>query len=93
MKPRTQVISEIRQLGEEARLIIFDAKHWNNCVRKPDEPPIDPDPDGMLSEVAREIDEFLERDTGQGKIDLDLLSLLKRIDTSVMVIRSNKPPR
>ena len=43
---------EIRQravkIHEEGLQILADAMHWNECVRKEDEEPINPDPDGSI---------------------------------------------
>jgi len=50
----------------EAKQILIDATHWNECVRKENEEPIDADPDGSVertvaytSDVIRQCDEKL----------------------------------
>ena len=48
-------------LRQEIAQIFIDAAHWNECVRKPDEQPIDPDPDGELRRIAAGYDFAIKR--------------------------------
>lgn len=62
MKTRKQMIRDARRIRGEIAQIFADAAHWNTCMRKPDEPPLDPDRDGLLARIAKDLDAFLKRE-------------------------------
>lgn len=57
------VVTRAIRLRSEMRQIFTDVAHWNEHVREPHEAPIDPDPDGELTELIAAIDKLLERQT------------------------------
>jgi len=56
-KPKVKTKAEIKAEAErqfaEIEQTFLDVAHWNDAVRKPDEEPIDPDPDGTLAGLRR----------------------------------------
>jgi hypothetical protein len=56
---RQQMIERAVTLRAEIELHFQTYAHWNDNVRKPDEQPIDPDPDGQLLRIAAGIDRML----------------------------------
>jgi len=59
MKTRNAIISEARRIRAEIEQIFTDCAHWNDSVRKPEEPEIDTDPDGTMMRVGLSIDSML----------------------------------
>jgi hypothetical protein len=59
---RQAIIENIRAKRDEVRQLFTDAAHWNEHVRKPHEPKIDPDPDGTMREIERAYTATLERE-------------------------------
>lgn len=43
---RARLLRQARRIKKDTEQIFIDAAHWNEHVRRPDEPPIDPDPFG-----------------------------------------------
>ena len=58
-QPLNDLIERTIMARQEIAQLFLDVEHWN-CVRKPDEQPIDPDPDGDLRRIAAEYDDFLK---------------------------------
>lgn len=56
---RLQLIERAVKLRSEIKQIFLDADHWNSCVRKPAEAPIDPDPDGELKNILAALQKFI----------------------------------
>lgn len=48
---RESLLKRRKDLAREIEQIFLDAEHWNTSVRKIDEAPIDPDPDGELKRM------------------------------------------
>lgn len=48
---RESLLKRRDKLAHEIEQIFLDAEHWNTCVRKSHEAPIDPDPDGELKRI------------------------------------------
>ncbi len=59
---RQAIIEKIRGNREEIRLHFNSVAYWNENVRKPDEPEIDPDPDGTMKDIDRAYTELLDRE-------------------------------
>lgn len=59
---RQTIIENIRAKRDEVRQLFTDAAHWNEHVRKPHEPEINPDPDGSMREIERAYTATLERE-------------------------------
>lgn len=57
IKSRVEIIAQIED-------IFNTADHWNRSVRKHDEEPIDPDPDGVLKRQLGMINRMLAREDG-----------------------------
>lgn len=54
---RAQIIAKAARMCDEIGQIFLDAQHWNNI--HPDEEPINPDPDGMLTRMLKDLEHFL----------------------------------
>ncbi len=54
---REMIVANFRLLRADIEQIFRDVDHWNRT--HPDEDPIDPDADGMLRQLADEIDALL----------------------------------
>jgi hypothetical protein len=63
---RARIIANARQTRQEIEEIFVDCDHWNTHVRKPNEMPIDCDPDGELRRLADGLDTFIAIETGRG---------------------------
>jgi hypothetical protein len=80
MKTREHLSAERQRIIGEIEQIFIDAEYWNTHVRKPDEAPIDPDPDGQMTAIlkalksAQEYD-LLRPDNQLTVVDPDLISL------------------
>lgn len=48
---KESLLKRRENLAREIEQIFLDAEHWNTCVRKTSEAPIDPDPDGDLKSM------------------------------------------
>lgn len=59
MKTRLEIINETKRIRRECQQILTDADHWNTNVRKGDEKPIDPDPNGELKRIIAACDACL----------------------------------
>lgn len=59
---RKRLIEKMLAARQDIAQMFIDAEHWNTQVRKPDEEPIDPDPDGLLREIAAHYDRLLKND-------------------------------
>jgi hypothetical protein len=46
---RAGIIAQAKRMKREIELDLNTIAHWNEHVRKPDEDPIDPDPDGVYA--------------------------------------------
>jgi hypothetical protein len=57
---RTVIVGRARQLRAEIDQIFKDADYWN--AAHPNDPPIDPDPDGRLKAIAKGIDTMLAQE-------------------------------
>lgn len=53
---RAKLVARVIDLRSECRQIFTDAEHWNEHVRKPEEEPVDPDPDGTLVLLIEKLD-------------------------------------
>lgn len=53
---RASLIARVIELRSDVRQIFDDAAYWNERVRKPEEEPIDPDPDGVLALLLQKLD-------------------------------------
>lgn len=60
---RAVLVDKVREARQQIAQIFNDCEHWNTHVRKPDEQPIDPDPDGDLQCLAAFYDRILKNDT------------------------------
>jgi len=49
------MIDEAKRVQKEINQIFIDVAHWNRAVRKPDELPIDADPDGEMAVCLEEL--------------------------------------
>jgi hypothetical protein len=65
---RARIIHRLRETRAEVEQIFIDTDHWNQCVRKPNEQPIDPDPDGEMRRLSDAIARVLAADPGYGPI-------------------------
>ena len=54
---RGMIVANGRLLRADIEQTFRDVGHWNRT--HPDEDPVDPDPDGMLRQIADEIDALL----------------------------------
>lgn len=59
MKSKQDLLAEARRINNEIRQMFVDVEHWNNAAKKPDEPPIDPDPGGHLKIALRATNQIL----------------------------------
>lgn len=59
---RARLVERISAARQEIAQIFLDHDHWNTSVRKADEAPIDPDPDGDLARLAAFYDRLLQHD-------------------------------
>lgn len=59
-RQRARLVERARVLRGEIEQVFTDVAHWNDEVRKADEAPIDPDPDGRLRRMADGLDRLLE---------------------------------
>lgn len=57
---RARLVERARVLRGEIEQTFTDCAYWNDNVRKADEAPIDPDPDGRLRRMADGLDRMLE---------------------------------
>ena len=53
---RVSLIARCIELRSEVAQIFSDCAHWNDNVRRPDEPTIDPDQDGLLRLLLDKLD-------------------------------------
>lgn len=53
---RDRLLARGMRLRLEIEQTFIDTAHWNDQVRRPDEDPIDPDPDGQLRKLAETLD-------------------------------------
>jgi hypothetical protein len=67
-KERARIVGNARNTRAEIEQLFTDCAYWNEHVRKPDEAPIDCDPDGTLRRLADGLDRMLADDTGSGQI-------------------------
>lgn len=65
---RDRILNRFRAVRQEVEQIFTDAAAWNEYVREPDEPEIDPDPFGDLRRLGAALDELLANDPGIGPI-------------------------
>lgn len=63
---REQLIGRAKVLRAEIEQIFTDAASWNENTRKPDEEPIDPDPDGAMRRIADGLDRMLANESKGG---------------------------
>jgi hypothetical protein len=64
-KPNTErheLITRMLDLRRESQQILTDAAHWNSSVRKPDEAPIDPDPDCDLANIILAVENAVAKE-------------------------------
>lgn len=61
VQPLHQMIARAERIIEEIDQLFIDVDYWNNYVRKPPEPPIDPDPDGELKRIRHKVQSDLNR--------------------------------
>jgi hypothetical protein len=76
---RRDILDRARLQRAEIEQYFIDGAYWNDCVRTPDEEPIDLDPTGNLRRMADALDEMLALDQakgGVGSIDAPSLSIL-----------------
>lgn len=59
VRKRKEIIAKARRIRAEVEQIFDDSAHWNECVRKPDEERIDPDPDGKMFGIGIAMDVVL----------------------------------
>lgn len=59
---REEILTNAERICAEIDKIFADAEHWNNNVRKPDEEPINPDPDGRLAKMRAGYGQMLMRE-------------------------------
>ena len=58
---RAMLLSEARSHRAAIEQVFTDVGHWNRT--HPSEEPIDPDPNGILRQMADDLDELLMRNT------------------------------
>jgi hypothetical protein len=68
MKTRKQIIAHFRRSLADIRETFAITEHWNDNVRKPGEPIVNPDPDGELERLEKAYVDLLENDKGHGPI-------------------------
>ena len=56
---RAALVTRARQQRAEIEQYFADLAHWNAAVRRPDEAPIDPDPDGIVARLMQGLDRLL----------------------------------
>lgn len=54
---REIIIARAKHLRGEIEQMFIDAAHWNSI--NPDKPPVDPDPDGKMRQIADGLDKML----------------------------------
>lgn len=62
---RQRIINEAARILTEIRQIFIDTQSWNDNARLklyPDEPPIDPDPDGKMGKLQDGLVAMLQRE-------------------------------
>ena len=59
---RKKIVLRSETLRESIKQYFRDINHWNDSVRRSDEEPIDPDPDGKLTKMLRSLDDGLRRE-------------------------------
>ena len=55
---RKALLDRAVRVRAEIEQIFIDCALWNDHVRRPFQPPIDPDPEGQLRRVAESLDRF-----------------------------------
>lgn len=76
---RRKILDNMIRVRDGMQSIIDDCAHWNQHVRKPDEEPIDADPDGRMQRTIAAVNEALaidERKGHVGKIDAPSMEIL-----------------
>lgn len=58
---RQKLLDEAKRQTANLTQYFNDVAHWNDCVRKPDELPIDPDPDGKMAKIKTALDRMIEQ--------------------------------
>lgn len=59
---RAELVEKVLSARQEIEQIFIDVAHWNDTVRKPNEAPVDPDPNGDLRDLANFYDRILKND-------------------------------
>lgn len=59
---RKKIVLRAEALRESIKQHFCDIEHWNTSVRRSDEEPIDPDPDGKLKAMLESLDDGLRRE-------------------------------
>ena len=67
-RERDRILKKARAVRDDIEQQFLDIAHWNTHVRKPDEEPIDPDPDGVLRKLQDRLTRMLAADKGYGPI-------------------------
>ena len=63
---RLALVNRARALRLELDQHFADLAHWNDTIRRPDEAPLHPDPDGHLRLMARTLDRWLQQERPEG---------------------------
>jgi hypothetical protein len=69
MKTRQQIVWEMLRIEHEIQFIFTDASYWNNYVRQPHEPELNPDFDGKLQEMLSAIRASIVREKELGLVE------------------------
>lgn len=59
---RKKIVLRAEALRKSIKQYFEDTDHWNTSVRRSDEEPIDPDPDGKLKAMLKSLDDGLRRE-------------------------------
>lgn len=59
---RKKIVLRMETLRESIKEYFRDIEHWNTSVRRSDEEPIDPDPDGKLKTMLKSLDDGLRQE-------------------------------
>lgn len=65
---RARIILHAKRTKIEIEQMFSDFDHWNRCVRKPDEAPIDIDPDGCLAVFLVELNQLIAAEHTDGPL-------------------------
>jgi hypothetical protein len=68
---RLQLVSRARLIRVSIDAHLVSVKCWNETIRRPDEAPIDPDPDGTLARMAAALDRVLVSESKVGTLEAE----------------------